>query len=207
MNELTFLQIENGKNNLIKLKNDLMERFLKNDKRKKADRGYYEYEENKCHGLKDVRNLFNQNDDNDDNDDDDDDDDDDDYEGIEYLFDKGDVNQLIEEIIESSELIEDEDEINDLIDYLEIICNKTVEITFNDSPFKSLILDIRSILATDGCRELKKRLKYIRKLRKSTTLDIKNIANESIEIKNKRINRNTKEVRDYYQEKKLWCRN
>ena len=123
------------------------------------------------------------------------------------MFDKGDVNQLIEEIIESSELIEDEDEINDLIDYLEIICNKTVEITFNDSPFKSLILDIRSILATDGCRELKKRLKYIRKLRKSITLDIKNIANESIKIKNKRINRNTKEVRDYYQEKKLWCRN
>ena len=27
MNELTFLQIENGKNNLIKLKNDLIEKF------------------------------------------------------------------------------------------------------------------------------------------------------------------------------------
>ena len=35
MKELTFLQIENGKSNLIKLKNDLMERFKKNDRRKK----------------------------------------------------------------------------------------------------------------------------------------------------------------------------
>ena len=76
MKELTFLQIENGKNNLIKLKNDLIERFKKNDRRKKADRDYYEYEENKFHGLKDVRNLINQND-NDDN-----------HEGIEYLFDE-----------------------------------------------------------------------------------------------------------------------
>ena len=69
------MRIENGKNNLIKLKNDLIERFKKNDRRKKAGRDYYEYEENKFHGLKNVRNLFNQNDDEDDN-----------YEGIEYLF-------------------------------------------------------------------------------------------------------------------------
>ena len=66
MKELTFLQIENSKNNLIKLKNDLIERFKKNDRRKKADRDYYECEENKFHGLQDVRNLFNQNDDDDD---------------------------------------------------------------------------------------------------------------------------------------------
>ena len=77
MKELTFLLIENGKYNLIKLKNDLIERFKKNDRRKKADRDYYEYEENKFHGLKDLRNLFNQNDDDDDN-----------HEGIEYLFDE-----------------------------------------------------------------------------------------------------------------------
>ena len=108
MKELTFLQIENGKNNLIKLK--------KNDRRKKEDRDYYEYEENKFHGLKDVRNLFNQNDDDGDN-----------YEGIEYLFDESDVNQLIEEIIESCELIEDEDERNDLIHYLEIILTKLLK--------------------------------------------------------------------------------
>ena len=46
MKELTFLQIGNGKNNLIKLKNDLIERFKKNNRRKKSDRDYYEYEEN-----------------------------------------------------------------------------------------------------------------------------------------------------------------
>ena len=93
----------------------------------------------KFYGLKDVRNLFNQNDD------------DDKYEEIECLFD-------VNELIESCELIKDEDEINDLIDYLEIIFNKTVEITFNES----LISDVRSILPTDGCKKLKKRLKYIR---------------------------------------------
>ena len=76
MKELTFLQMENGKNNLIKLKNDFIERFKKNDRIKKADRDYDKYEENKFHGLKDVRNLFNQNDD------------DNNYEGIEYLFDE-----------------------------------------------------------------------------------------------------------------------
>ena len=36
MKELTFLQIENGKNNLIKLKNDLTGRFKKNDRKKKG---------------------------------------------------------------------------------------------------------------------------------------------------------------------------
>ena len=42
MKELTFLQIENGKNNLRKLKNDLIERLKKNDRRKKAEKEYYE---------------------------------------------------------------------------------------------------------------------------------------------------------------------
>ena len=96
MKELTFLQIENGKNNLIKLRNDLIEKFKKNIRIKKGDGDYYDYEKNEFYGLKDVRELFNQNDDDDDN-----------YEGIECLFDEGDVNELIE----SCELIEDEDEI------------------------------------------------------------------------------------------------
>ena len=38
MKELTFLQIENGKNNLIKIKNDLIERFKKNIRTKKTDK-------------------------------------------------------------------------------------------------------------------------------------------------------------------------
>ena len=77
MKELTFLQIENKKDNLIMLKNDLIEKFKNNIRTKKAERDYYEYEDNKFYGLKDVRNLFDQNDD-----------DDDVYEGIEYLFDE-----------------------------------------------------------------------------------------------------------------------
>ena len=67
--------MENGKNNLIKLKNDLIERFKKNKRTKKADIDYYEYEENRFYGLKEIRSLFNENDD-------------DNYEGIEYLFDE-----------------------------------------------------------------------------------------------------------------------
>ena len=54
MKELTFLWIENGRNNLIKLKNDLIEKFKKNIRIKKADRDYYHYEKNKFYGLKDV---------------------------------------------------------------------------------------------------------------------------------------------------------
>ena len=61
MKELTFLQIEKGKNNIIKLKNDLIEKFKRNIRTKKADRDYYEYEDNKFYRLKDVRNLFDQN--------------------------------------------------------------------------------------------------------------------------------------------------
>ena len=61
MKELTFLQREKGKNNIIKLKNDLIEKFKRNIRTKKADRDYYEYEDNKFYRLKDVRNLFDQN--------------------------------------------------------------------------------------------------------------------------------------------------
>ena len=87
MKELTFWQIENGKNNLIKLKNDLIEKFNKNDRRKKPENKFHGLKddrrkktENKFHGSKDVRNLFNQNYD------------DDNYEGIEYLFDESVMN-------------------------------------------------------------------------------------------------------------------
>ena len=72
--QLTSLQIENCKNNLIRVKNDLIEKFKKNNRTKKAGNGYYEYEKNTFYGLKDVRYLFDQNDD------------DDIYEGIEYLL-------------------------------------------------------------------------------------------------------------------------
>ena len=54
--KLTFLQIENIKNGLIKIKDKKINRI------KKADREYYKYEENKFYGLKDMRNLFDKND-------------------------------------------------------------------------------------------------------------------------------------------------
>ena len=37
MKELTFLQLENGKNNLIKLKNNLIKRFKKKAERKQIE--------------------------------------------------------------------------------------------------------------------------------------------------------------------------
>ena len=70
LKKLTCLQIENIKNDLIKIKNKRINKI------KKADREYYEHEENKIYGLKDIRNLFNENDDSHV------------YEEIEYLFDE-----------------------------------------------------------------------------------------------------------------------
>ena len=56
MKELPFFQTENCKNNLIKLKNDLIERFKKNDRRKKAHKTIMSMK--KISFI--VRNLFNQ---------------------------------------------------------------------------------------------------------------------------------------------------
>ena len=105
------MQIENGKNNLIKLKNYLIEKFKKKTRTKKADRDYYEYEDNKFHGLKDVRNLFDQNDDDDDN-----------YEGIEYLLDESIMNYFEYEEINYFELVNDEK-----VEYCTIIEDQRVE--------------------------------------------------------------------------------
>ena len=58
MKELTFLQIENGNNNLIKLKNDLLEKFKKNIRIKKADRDYYDYEKKKVLWIKRCKKLI-----------------------------------------------------------------------------------------------------------------------------------------------------
>ena len=70
------MQIENFENNLINIRNDLKEKLKKNNRTKKAEKEYYEYENNKFYGLKDIRTLFDQNYD------------DEIYEGIECLFDE-----------------------------------------------------------------------------------------------------------------------
>ena len=54
----------------------------------------------------------------------------------------------------------------------------------------------------DGCKKLKKRIKYIKELRKSTTLEIKNITNELIKTKNKRINRKKNADKEHYEYEK-----
>ena len=63
--KLTPLQVENFKNNLINIRDDLVEKLKNNNRIKKEDKDYYEYENNKFYGLKYIRNLFNQNDDDD----------------------------------------------------------------------------------------------------------------------------------------------
>ena len=80
MKKLTYSKTVNFKNDLIKVKKDLIRNF----RAKKADKNYYGYENDKFHGLKDVRNLFDENDD----------DDDDIYGGIEYLFDESMMKEI-----------------------------------------------------------------------------------------------------------------
>ena len=57
------MQTENSKNKLIKIRENLKEKFKKNNRIKKADRDCYEYEDNKFYDVKEIRYLFNQNDD------------------------------------------------------------------------------------------------------------------------------------------------
>ena len=107
MKELTSLQIENGKNNLIKLKTDLIKKFKKSIRTTKADREYYDYKDNKFYGLKDVRTLFNKNDD-----------DTDVYEDTEYLFNENDKLKEyaddIKEIIKNKEVKYEYEHIEDI---------------------------------------------------------------------------------------------
>ena len=69
----------------------------KNNRTKKADREYYEYEDNTFYGLKDITNLFNKNDDNDEI-----------YDEIKFLFNKEikkDVN-VIHQVIKKEEVVQ-----------------------------------------------------------------------------------------------------
>ena len=81
---------------------------------------------------------------------------------------------------------------------MELLCKYSKK-TYNESPFKSIISNIRSILPKNGCGKNKKGLKYVEELKKLTHLQIENIKNYSIKIKNKKINRNKKADREYYE--------
>ena len=45
---------------------------------------------------------------------------------------------------------------------------KNVKKTYNESPFKSIILDIRSILPKKGCKKIKKGLEYVKEMEELT---------------------------------------
>ena len=51
------------------------------------------------------------------------------------------------------------------VDELFQILWKNGKITYNESPFKSIISDIRSILPKKGCKTIKKALKYAEEMK------------------------------------------
>ena len=79
------------------------------------------------------------------------------------------------------------------------ILRKNDKITYDESAFKSIISDIRSILPKKGCKTIKKDIKYIEEIKEVTTLQIYNIKNSLIQLKFKKTNRIKKEDREYYE--------
>ena len=73
------------------------------------------------------------------------------------------------------------------------ILRKNHKITYDESPFKSIISDIRSILPKKGCKTIKKGIKYIEETKELTSLQIENIKNSLTQLKFKKINRIKKE--------------
>ena len=85
------------------------------------------------------------------------------------------------------------------------ILRKNDKITYNESPFKSIISDIRSILPKKGYKKNKKGLKYVEEIKKLRPLQVKNCKNKLIKLRNyliekfKKNNRIKKADRDYYE--------
>ena len=75
------------------------------------------------------------------------------------------------------------------IDELYEILRKYDKIIYDESLFKSIISDIRSILPKTRCKKLKKCLKYIEEIRELTYLQIEKFKNCLINLKFKKINR------------------
>ena len=61
-----------------------------------------------------------------------------------------------------------------------------------ESPFKSIIFDIRSILPKIGCKKIKKGLEYVEEMKELTFLQIENGKNNLIKLKNDLIERLSK---------------
>ena len=84
-------------------------------------------------------------------------------------------------------------------DKLSEILRKYNKIIYDESPFKSINLDIRSILPKKGCKTIKKNIKYIEEIKELTSLQLENIKNSLIKVKSKKINRVKKADREYYE--------
>ena len=84
-------------------------------------------------------------------------------------------------------------------DKLSEILRKYNKIIYDESPFKSINLDIRSILPKKGCKTIKKIIKYIEEIKELTSLQLENIKNSLIKVKSKKINRVKKADREYYE--------
>ena len=64
------------------------------------------------------------------------------------------------------------------------ILGEYYEERYDESPFKSIISDIRSILPKKGYKTLKKGLKYAEEIKELISLQIENLKNNLIKIKN-----------------------
>ena len=88
------------------------------------------------------------------------------------------------------------------------ILMKNVKKTYNESPFKSIIFDIRSILPKKGCKKIKKGLEYVEEMKELTFLQTENGKNNLIKLRNDLIERFKKNIRikkadrDYYDNEK-----
>ena len=64
------------------------------------------------------------------------------------------------------------------------------KITYKESPFKSLIQDIRNKYSKNGTKLLKKGIYYVEEMKKMTESQVKNIKEKLIKFKNELIRRN-----------------
>ena len=94
---------------------------------------------------------------------------------IRYLFNDEDIKDI------SYLFNEDEDEDNDVDED---------KITYKQSPFKSIIVDIRNKLSKNGDKLIKKGLYYVEKMNNLSTTDFKNIKEKLIIFKNELIRKN-----------------
>ena len=79
------------------------------------------------------------------------------------------------------------------------ILKKEEKITYKESPFKSMIQDIRNKLSKNGNKLIKKGLYYVKEMKKLTESQVKNIKENITKFKNELIRKNRiKKDKDIY---------